>query len=80
LAPYDMRAYVAKSFYLTIAGRASEALRTADAGLAIIRIQRRCLTRELSHKSPSVDSNRRSPTRNRRCGSARATPKSQIGS
>jgi adenylate cyclase len=35
LAPYDMRAYVAKSFYLTIAGRASEALRTADAGLAI---------------------------------------------
>ena len=35
LAPDDMRAYVAKSFYLAITGRASEALRTADAGLAI---------------------------------------------
>ena len=35
LAPDDMRAYVAKSFYLAITGRASEALRTADSGLAI---------------------------------------------
>jgi len=30
-----MRAYVAKSFYLAVAGRAAEALRAADAGLAI---------------------------------------------
>jgi adenylate cyclase len=35
LAPYDMRAYVAKSFYLAVTSRASEALRAADAGLAI---------------------------------------------
>jgi adenylate cyclase len=35
LAPDDMRAYVAKSFYLAITGRPNEALRTADAGLAI---------------------------------------------
>ena len=35
LAPDDMRAYVAKSFYLAITGRASEALRTANSGLAI---------------------------------------------
>ena len=30
-----MRAYVAKSFYLAVTGRANEALRAADAGLAI---------------------------------------------
>ena len=30
-----MRAYVAKSFYLAVTGRASEALRAADSGLAI---------------------------------------------
>jgi len=35
LAPDDMRAYVAKSFYLAITGRASEALGAADSGLAI---------------------------------------------
>jgi tetratricopeptide (TPR) repeat protein len=34
LAPDDMRAYVAKSYYLALAGRASEALGAADAGLA----------------------------------------------
>ena len=35
LAPDNMRAYLAKSIYLTISRRANEALRTADAGLAI---------------------------------------------
>jgi TolB-like protein/class 3 adenylate cyclase/Flp pilus assembly protein TadD len=35
LAPDDMRAYVAKSFYLALTGRAAEALRAADSGLAI---------------------------------------------
>ncbi len=35
LAPDDMRAYVAKSFYLAVTGRAAEALRVADSGLAI---------------------------------------------
>jgi TolB-like protein/class 3 adenylate cyclase/tetratricopeptide (TPR) repeat protein len=35
LAPDDMRAYVAKSFYLAVTGRAAEALRAADSGLAI---------------------------------------------
>jgi len=35
LAPDDMRAYVAKSFYLAVTGRAAEALRSADSGLTI---------------------------------------------
>jgi TolB-like protein/Flp pilus assembly protein TadD len=35
LAPDNMRAYAAKSFYLADTGRANEALRAADAGLAI---------------------------------------------
>ncbi|MGA8582639.1 MAG: adenylate/guanylate cyclase domain-containing protein [Roseiarcus sp.] len=35
LAPDDMRAYVAKSFYLAVTGRAFEALRSADSGLTI---------------------------------------------
>ncbi|MBV9287646.1 MAG: adenylate/guanylate cyclase domain-containing protein [Hyphomicrobiales bacterium] len=35
LAPDDMRAYAAKSFYLAVTGRAAEALRVADSGLAI---------------------------------------------
>jgi TolB-like protein/class 3 adenylate cyclase/Flp pilus assembly protein TadD len=35
LAPDDMRAYVAKSFYLAVTGRPVEALGAADAGLAI---------------------------------------------
>ena len=35
LAPDDMRAYVAKSFYLAFTGRAAEALRSADSGLTI---------------------------------------------
>jgi adenylate cyclase len=35
LAPDDMRAYTAKSFYLALTGRAAEALRAAEAGLAI---------------------------------------------
>jgi adenylate cyclase len=35
LAPDNMRAYAAKSFYLTVTGRATEALRAADAGLAV---------------------------------------------
>ena len=35
LAPDNMRAYAAKSFYLADTGRANEALRAADSGLAI---------------------------------------------
>jgi adenylate cyclase len=35
LAPDDMRAYVAKSFYLAVTGRAADALRSADSGLTI---------------------------------------------
>ena len=35
LAPDNMRAYAAKSFYLASTGRANEALRAADSGLAI---------------------------------------------
>ena len=35
LAPDDMRAYVAKSFYLAVTGRAAEALRSANSGLTI---------------------------------------------
>jgi adenylate cyclase len=35
LAPDNMRAYAAKSFYLAGTGRANEALRAADSGLAI---------------------------------------------
>jgi adenylate cyclase len=35
LAPDDTRAYVARSFYLAVTGRADEALRAADSGLAI---------------------------------------------
>jgi adenylate cyclase len=35
LAPDDMRAYAAKSFYLADTGRAAEALRSADSGLTI---------------------------------------------
>ena len=35
LAPDDMRAYAAKSFYLAVTGRAAEALGAANAGLAI---------------------------------------------
>jgi adenylate cyclase len=35
LAPDNMRAYVAKSYYLNMTGRPNDALRTADAGLAI---------------------------------------------
>jgi TolB-like protein/Flp pilus assembly protein TadD len=35
LASDDMRAYVAKSFYLAVTGRAAEGLRVADSGLAI---------------------------------------------
>ena len=35
LAPDDMRAYVAKSSYLALTGRAAEALRSADSGLTI---------------------------------------------
>jgi adenylate cyclase len=35
LAPDNMRAYAAKSFYLAVSHRANEALRAADAGLAI---------------------------------------------
>jgi TolB-like protein/DNA-binding winged helix-turn-helix (wHTH) protein len=35
LAPEEMRAYIAKSFFLAVTGRATEALRTADSGLAI---------------------------------------------
>ena len=35
LAPDDMRAYVAKSFYLAVTGRAAEALRSANLGLTI---------------------------------------------
>jgi TolB-like protein/class 3 adenylate cyclase/Flp pilus assembly protein TadD len=35
LTPDDMRAYVAKSFYLAVTGRPAEALRTADSGLAV---------------------------------------------
>jgi TolB-like protein/class 3 adenylate cyclase len=35
LAPDNMRAYLAKSYYLTITNRASDALRAADSGLAI---------------------------------------------
>jgi len=35
LAPDNLRAYAAKSFYLADTGRASEALRAADSGLAI---------------------------------------------
>src|SRR5260370_8250745 len=35
LAPDNMRAYAAKSFYLADTGRAKEALRAADSGLAI---------------------------------------------
>ena len=35
LDPDNMRAYVAKSLYLAVTGRANEALRAADSGLAI---------------------------------------------
>ena len=35
LAPSNVRAYHAKSGYLTMTGRADEALRAADSGLAI---------------------------------------------
>ena len=68
LAPDNMRAYAAKSFYLADTGRANEALRAADLVSRSILTTRRCLTPELSLKLSLVVSSKPNPTRSRRCG------------
>ncbi len=69
LAPDNMRAYAAKSFYLAGTGRANEAVRAADCrSRDQSEFARRCSTRELSPRLSLVDSNKPSPMRSRRCG------------
>ena len=81
LAPDNMRAYAAKSFYLAdTRPRERSAPRRRLPVSRSIRTTRRCLTRELSLKLSSVVSSKPNPTRSRRCGSVRAIPKCQADS
>ena len=69
LAPDNMRAYSAKSAYLVRSRRADEALRTADAGLAINPNYAPLYSmRSTCRNLPLASSNKRNPMCNKRCG------------
>ena len=68
LAPDNMRAYAAKSFYLADTGRANEALRAADSGLAIDPNSAPLLDARTLAELSLVVSSKPNPTRSRRCG------------
>jgi adenylate cyclase len=72
LAPDSVLPYEAKDWYLFVARRREEALRVADAGLAINPNSADCTRIEVGSKPNSAASSRPNPMCYRRCGSAPA--------
>ena len=69
LAPDNVQAYWAKSIYLSFSRRSDEALRTADAGLAINpNYAPLYVVRSYRQIFLLASSNKPSPMRNKRCG------------